>query len=678
MDEKILKHVKELREEIEKHNYHYYVMDNPLISDAEYDRLMRELIELEQRYPELITPDSPTQKVGGAVRDEFKKFVHPEPMLSLSNVYSETEFIEFYNRLARLIGVNKNFGMVVEPKYDGLAVELIYRDGIFEVGSTRGDGTTGEDVTENIRTIKSLPLNLRRSGKKGVKIPDELILRGEVIIYKEDFKKLNEKRLLDGEPLFANPRNAAAGSLKQLDSSITASRPLRIFIYSIVRPPDFIRTQWDFLNYARDLGFPVSVEATLIEKAYDVISFYNKMMEKRHNLKYDIDGIVIKVNEFEFQQLLGNIAKSPRWAVAFKFPPVQETTVVEDIIVQVGRTGALTPVAVLKPVRVGGVTVSRATLHNQDEINRLDIRIGDTVVVQRAGDVIPEIVKVILEKRREDVRKFNLPDKCPVCDTDVIKDIDEAVIRCPNEDCSARIVERIKHFVSRGAMNIEGLGEKIIERLVLDVKLVKDVTDLYSLTIDDLKKIEGFGDKSAQNILDSIEKSKKTTLKRFIYALGIRHVGENTASLISDYFKDIESLSSAGIDVLKKIPQIGDETANEIYSFFRNKKNMQTIKRLKEVGIEFEKVGLRVSDALSGMTFLITGTLVRFTRDEAKQLIVQNGGKVLSSVSKKLDYLIVGSDPGSKLKKAQEIGIKILSEEELIEMIKGRNGRLGI
>ncbi len=670
MNNKIIERINYLREEIEKHNYHYYVLDNPIIADAEYDRLMKELMDLEERYPEYRSPGSPTQKVGGRARDEFKKFTHPEPMLSLSNVYSDAEFYEFSDRIKKALE-NKKFSYVVEPKYDGLAVELIYRKGILETGSTRGDGATGEDLTDNIRTIKTLPLNLYKSAKKGINIPEELILRGEVIIFKDDFKKLNNKRIDEGEPLFANPRNAAAGSLKQLDPKITASRPLRIFIYSIIRAGYYIKNQWEFLNYAKNLGLPISEYVRLAESPEEIISYYNEMQDKRHSLKFDIDGIVIKVNEFEYQNMLGNIAKSPRWAVAFKFPPIQETTIVEDIILQVGRTGALTPVALLKPVNVGGVMVSRATLHNQDEIDRLDIRVKDAVVVQRAGDVIPEIVKVVLERRPQDTVRFIFPSRCPVCGTKVVKEDREAIIRCLNEDCPARVVERIKHFVSRGAMNIEGLGEKIIEKLVLEKRIVKDISDLYILGKEDLKSLEGFGDKSAQNIIDAISKSKKTTLKRFIFALGIRYVGENTAGLLAEYFSDIHSLMSANSEVLCKIPQVGEETAAGIVGFFSNEKNRGLIERLLKYGIEFENKSTPLSDRLAQKTFLITGTLQRFTRDEAKELIIKNGGKVLSSVSRKLDYLVVGSDPGNKLEKAKEFGIKIIYEDDLLKMING-------
>jgi len=667
----IEKRIQELREELEKHNYYYYVLDNPIISDAEYDRLMKELMELEEKYPEYRTPDSPTQKVGGKARDEFKKFTHPEPMLSLSNVYSESEFADFHNRIMKLLGT-EDFAYVIEPKYDGLAVELIYRKGILSVGSTRGDGTTGEDVTDNIKTIKTLPLNLRGSTKSADGIPDEIIVRGEVIIFKDDFRKLNERRMEEGEPLFANPRNAAAGSLKQLDPKISATRPLRIFIYNNVKSHPAIKSQWEFLNYVKRLRLPVSDYVKRVKGVKEVMEYYREMEEKRHSLKFDIDGIVIKVDDFSQQKMLGNIAKSPRWAVAFKFPPVQETTVVENIIVQVGRTGALTPVAVLKPVQVGGVTVSRATLHNQDEIDRLDIRIGDAVLVQRAGDVIPEIVKVIVERRPANSKRFRIPDRCPVCGTPVLKDEDEAIIRCPNDECPARLVERIKHFVSRRAFNIEGLGDKIIEKLVLEEKIVKDIPDIFALDSARLKNIEGFGEKSANKIIEAIEKSKKTTLKRFIFALGIRHVGENTAGLIADYFKDIDSLISASLEDLKSIPQIGEETASEIRRFFSDSRNLKIIKGLKDAGVMIESQSEEIGDALKGLTFLITGTLNNFSRDEAKDFIIKNGGKVLSSVSKKLDYLVVGSDPGSKLKKAEELGVKIISEEELVDMVNGK------
>lgn len=671
MDERTLNRIKELRDEIERHNYNYYVLDNPIISDAEYDRLMRELLELESRYPDLITPDSPSQKVGGAVKDEFKKFVHPEPMLSLSNVYSIDEFIEFHNRVAKMLG-DEDFEYVVEPKYDGLAVELIYENGVFTIGSTRGDGTTGEDVTENIRTIKSLPLNLRRSKIADVEIPQQLIVRGEVIIFKEDFKRLNEKRLDEGESLFANPRNAAAGSLKQLDPKITASRPLKIFIYSNVKSLPEICSQWDFLNYVRDIGLPVAQYVKKVKGVEGVTGFYREMEVLRHSLRFDIDGVVVKVNHFEHQRALGSIARSPRWAVAFKFPPVQETTTVEDIIIHVGRTGALTPVAVLKPVKVGGVTVSRATLHNQDEVDRLDIRVGDTVLVQRAGDVIPEIVKVIFEKRHSDTKRFRIPDRCPICNTLVVRDKDEAVLRCPNEFCPGRIVEKIKHFVSRRAMNIDGIGERLIERLVLDKKLIRDVSDLYRITEDDLKGIEGFGDKSSKNIVTAIEKSKNVTLRRFIFALGIRHVGENTAYILAEHFRSIDALMNATEDELKGIPQIGDETASAIFRFFQASENRGLIERLLGCGIRFEDTSLSGSGPLSGLTFVVTGSLSGFTRDEVKDYIIRYGGRVLSSVSKKLDYLVAGEDAGSKLEKARQLGIKIISEEELKALVEER------
>lgn len=671
MDEGILNRIKELRDEIERHNYNYYVLDNPIISDAEYDRLMSELLELESRYPELVTPDSPSQKIGGAVRDEFKKFVHPEPMLSLSNVYSVDEFIEFHSRVSKMLG-DEDFEYVVEPKYDGLAVELIYENGILTVGSTRGDGMTGEDVTENIRTIKSLPLNLKRSKMADVEIPQQLVVRGEVIIFKEDFRRLNERRLDDGESLFANPRNAAAGSLKQLDPKITASRPLKIFIYSNVKSLPEIRSQWDFLNYVRDIGLPIAQYVKKVKGVDGVAEFYKEMEILRHSLRFDIDGVVVKVNHFEHQRLLGSIARSPRWAVAFKFPPVQETTIVEDIIIQVGRTGALTPVAVLKPVKVGGVTVSRATLHNQDEVDRLDIRVGDAVLVQRAGDVIPEIVKVIFERRHSGAKRFRIPDHCPICNTSVARDKDGAVLRCPNEFCPGRIVEKIKHFVSRRAMNIDGIGERLIERLVLDTKLIRDVSDLYRITEDDLKGIEGFGDRSAKNVVSAIERSKNVTLRRFIFALGIRHVGENTAYVLAEHSRSIESLMSATEDELKGIPQIGDETASAVFRFFQSSENKELIKRLLRCGIRFEETSISSSGPLSGLTFVVTGSLSRFTRDEVKDYIIRYGGKVLSSISKKLDYLVVGEDPGSKLEKARQLGIRIISEEDLRALVEAR------
>ncbi|MGQ9811227.1 MAG: NAD-dependent DNA ligase LigA [bacterium] len=663
--EQARKEIEELRREINYHNYRYYVLDSPVISDQEYDRLMRRLEELELLYPDLVTPDSPTQKVGAPPRDDFGTVSHSIPMLSLQNAFETEEVVDFDKRIRRMLG-NRNVDYVAEPKIDGLAVELVYRDGIYVQGSTRGDGYVGEDVTENLRTIRSLPLRLL---DVDLKIPSLLEVRGEVYMSKKDFQDLNRVREMEGEPLFANPRNAAAGSVRQLDPSITAKRKLNIFVYAVGRVEGVeLRKHWEVLHSLKKWGLRVNPEIRLCNSIEETIEFHRSLGERRRSLDYEIDGIVIKVNDLAVQAELGEISRSPRWAIAFKFAPEQATTVIRDIIVQVGRTGALTPVAIMEPVRVGGVEVKRATLHNQDEIDRKDIRVGDTVIVQRAGDVIPEVVSVIKEKRTGKEKKFRIPDKCPICGSGVYKDPDEAVSRCTNMSCPARIKQSIKHFASKGAMDIEGLGTKLTESLV-DKGLVKTVADIYRLRRSDLVELERFGEKSAQNLLDSIEISKKTTFARLIYALGIRHVGEHIARVLADNFSSFEQIEAANIERLTSIPEIGPKVAESIYTFFRQKQNMDVIRDLLRCGVRFATGKQAQVRKLAGKVFVFTGGLSSYSRSEAKKLVEQLGGRVASSVSKKVDYLVVGSDPGSKLDEARRLGTKIIDETSFKKMI---------
>ncbi len=658
------KEIEELREQINYHNYRYYVLDSPVISDQEYDRLMRRLQELEQLYPDLVTPDSPTQKVGAPPRAEFGTVRHSVPMLSLQNAFSDDEIVDFDRRVKRLLKMDK-VEYVAEPKIDGLGVEVVYRDGIYVQGSTRGDGYVGEDVTENLRTIRSLPLRLL---KTKLPIPSLLEARGEVYMSKKDFAELNRRREREGEPLFANPRNAAAGSVRQLDPSVTASRKLSIFLYAIgrVEGVEFSKHS-EILEAFKGWGLRVNPEIRLCPTIEKAIEYHKTLEARRKDLDYEIDGVVLKVNRLDLQRRLGEISRSPRWAIAYKFEPEQATTVIKDIIVQVGRTGALTPVAVMEPVHIGGVEVKRATLHNQDEIDRKDVRIGDTVIVQRAGDVIPEVVAVVKEKRTGKERKFRIPDKCPVCGADVYKDPDEAVSRCTNISCPARIKQSIKHFASKGAMDIEGLGSKLVDQLV-DRGLVHTVADIYRLEKSDLVKLERLADKSAQNIIDAIERSKQTTLPRFIYALGIRHVGEHVARVLAENFDSIDAIQQASLEELTSIREIGPTVAQSIYTFFREKQNQKVIKDLLASGISLAHPRRRAAK-LDGKVFVFTGALKDFKRSEAKKIVEDLGGKVASSVSRKVDYVVVGEDPGSKLEEARRLGIETIDEETFKKII---------
>ena len=671
--QEIIQRVKKLREEIEYHNYRYYVLDSPVISDAEYDALMRELKKLEEMYPELITPDSPTQRVGFKPAEGFKEVAHAEPMLSLDDAMNEEEVIEFDKRIKRFLNLPEDQPVeyTVEPKIDGLAIELVYENGILTIGSTRGDGYVGEDVTNNIKTIKTIPLRLKKFVEDAPEIPLRIDVRGEVYMNKDEFKKLNDERIHRGELPFANPRNAAAGSLRQLDPAITAKRKLDIFCYGVGRVEGYnFKTQWEILQTLPKWGLKVNPYVRLVKNIKEVIDYHHYIEKIREALPYEIDGIVIKVNDLSIWEKLGTKARSPRYALAYKFQPTQVTTKLLDVIFQVGRTGAVTPVAILKPVQVGGVIVERATLHNEDFIKDLDIRIGDWVLVQRAGEVIPEIVMPIKEKRTGEEREITFPTHCPICGTKLIKKPGEAIWRCPNKGCYAQLVRKILHFASRNAMNIEGLGDKVAKDLV-DKGLVQNIADIYYLKWEDFMKLSGFAYKKAKNLYEAIQKSKKTTLGRFIYALGIRHVGEAMAQLLADRFKNLEKLMNVNMSDLMSIPGIGPEAAKSIVEFFKNEENRKIIKRLLETGITFEEEKKEEKpQLLKGLTFVFTGTLHSMSRDQAKQRVIELGGKISDSVSKNTDYVVVGESPGSKYQKALQLGVKLINEEEFLKLIK--------
>ena len=670
----VKQYIEDLRKKIHYHNYRYYVLNEPEISDAEYDRLFKELEELESEYPELITPDSPTQRVGAKPLEEFGTYEHSIPLLSLNSVSAQSDVRDFDERVGRFLGIEEvEVEYVVEPKIDGLAMELVYENGVLSVGSTRGDGKTGEEITQNLRTIKTIPLRIFSDADADAPPLPLLEVRGEVFMPVSKFKELNAELGGKGEKMFANPRNAAAGSVRQLDPKVTASRPLDFFAYGVGRAEGKeFSTQWEVLDYLRRIGFKISPVIRRFKEFEDVIKYHEEVKERRDELDYEIDGIVVKVNSIEQQDRLGTISRSPRWAIAYKFPAREEFTRVKDIVVQVGRTGALTPVAVLEPVPIAGVTVSRATLHNEDELRRKDVRIGDTVVVERAGDVIPEVVSVIKSKRTGAEKEFRMPDRCPVCGAEVMKE--GPIVRCIGVSCEAQLKERIKHFASLRAMDIEGLGEKVIEQLV-DRKMVSDATDLFFLTKRDLLKLERMGDKLAQNILDALEKSKHTTFSRLIHALGIRHVGEHTASLLADKFRDLESLRNAGYDDLISIPEIGPEVAKSILLFFEQGSTKELLDKLERAGVSYEKKEAGVAEeevrkVLEGKTFVFTGR-ISMPREEAKSIVERFGGRVALSVSKRTDYVVAGEEAGSKLEKAKKLGAKIIDEEEFREMAKG-------
>ncbi|MBW2349379.1 MAG: NAD-dependent DNA ligase LigA [Deltaproteobacteria bacterium] len=671
--EEVREKIETLRELIRYHNHRYYVLDDPEISDAEYDRLFQELAALEKAHPHLITPDSPTQRVGAEPQETFSEVVHHLPMLSLENGFNEGAVLDFDARLKRFLGDESPIEYAVEPKIDGLAVELVYEGGALSVASTRGDGRVGENITPNIKTILTVPLRLTHlSG--GPPVPDLLEVRGEVYMEIDDFHRLNRIREERGLPAFANPRNAAAGSLRQLDARVTAKRPLNMFCYGIGRMSgDGFETYVQLIHTLQAWGLRVNrPHIRVCPSPEEVVRYCKELEERRSGFPYEIDGAVIKVNRLALQARLGNKSRSPRWALAFKFQPVQASSVIRKIDVQVGRTGALTPVAHLEPVEVGGVLVKRATLHNQEEMERKDVREGDTVLVQRAGDVIPEVVKVITSRRTGREKRFRMPDRCPACGAAVSRKEGEVVLRCRNRDCPAQLHASLRHFAGKGAMDIDGLGEKLVAQLI-ETGLVREAADLYHLRMEDLLKLERMAEKSAANLLRAIEESKKTTLARFLYALGIRHVGEHVASLLAERFGDLEALSAATEEELMDIPEVGPQIAESVVSFFSDEDNRRHLQRLLDAGISWERPAPPERTAFRDKTFVLTGSLQGMSRTEAKERITALGGRVSSSVGGKTDYLVVGQDPGSKLQKARARGVTILSEEEFSAMLEGES-----
>ena len=661
-----IKRARILREEIEDANYHYYVLDAPVISDAEYDRLLRELQAIETGHPELVTPDSPTQRVGAQPLAAFGEVRHKLPMTSMDNAFDDAEARAWDERVRKGLGGQTTI-YTAEPKFDGTSVSLRYENGLLQLAGTRGDGTTGEDVTANVRTIATVPLRLR--GKDHPRIVE---VRGEVVIPIAAFKRLNDKRLAAGEPVFANPRNSAAGSLRQLDPRITATRPLRFFPWGFGECSEPVAARYsDAVTRLRDWGFQVTEYFESAGSLDECLAFYTKLLAARERLPFEIDGVVYKVDDFAVRDRLGFTARAPRWAIAHKLPAREETTVVEDIEASVGRTGVITPVAVLRPVQVSGVTVSHATLHNQDEVDRKDVRIGDTVIVRRAGDVIPEIVGVVKDKRPRGTRHWRMPEKCPVCGSRVMREADEAAHRCMGGlVCRAQREGALLHFASRRAMNIEGLGDKLITQLV-EKDMVHTPADLYALDHATLAGLERMGEKSAQNLLDEMARSKNTTLPRFLHALGIPQIGEATADLLAQEFGDLDALMDADVERLTSIHGIGANMAEDIHAFFHEPHNRKVITALRKAGIQWPAIvpKPRTVLPLAGKIFVLTGTLESLTRDEAKERIQALGGKVVGSVSKKTDYVVVGADPGSKADKARELGVAIFDEAAFIEQL---------
>lgn len=659
--------LQQLKQRIAEYDYHYYVLDAPLVSDNEYDGVYRQLVDIEQQYPELITVDSPSQRVGGQALSAFDSVQHRQAMLSLNNAFSDQELEAFDRRVREGTG-EAEVEYAVEPKFDGLAITLTYEHGVFVQGATRGDGYTGENVTHNLKTIRAIPTCLNIANP-----PALLEVRGEVLMLKKDFEKLNQQQASVGGKLFANPRNAAAGSLRQLDPNITAKRPLHFFAYGLGASngtPD-LHSHAEAMQYLTDLRFPVSVLRSVKKGAQGLRDYYAEIGEKRSHLPFDIDGVVYKVNAFELQAVLGFVSRAPRWAVAHKFPAEEATTLVEDITVQVGRTGAITPVARLKPVFVGGVTVTNATLHNEDEMRRKDIHIGDTVVVRRAGDVIPEVVLVKQELRPADARLFVMPAVCPECGSHVVRLEDEAVARCTGGlICPAQRKQAITHFASRRAMDIEGLGEKLVDQLV-ERNLVHHLDDVYRLSLPILAGLDRMAEKSAQNVLAAIEKSKTTTLPRFIYALGIRNVGEATAKDLAQHFGSLEALMEADIESLMQVNDVGPVVAEAAYQFFAEPHNREVIAAMRALGVQWADIAKTShSSAFAGKTFVLTGTLPTLKRDQAQAMIEAVGGKVSGSVSAKTNYVVAGAEAGSKLEKAQQLNIPILDESALLEMLQ--------
>lgn len=657
----------DLRRQLEYHNYRYYVLDDPEISDAEYDRLLNELKQIEAEHPDLITPDSPTQRVGTTPVSELKEVVHTTPMLSLDNAFTDEDVINFDRRVRERLDV-KEVEYTAEPKLDGLAVSFRYENGRLVRAATRGDGLRGEDVTHNIRTIKSVPTQLRGDA------PDVLDVRGEVFMTLAGFKAMNQRALERGEKVFVNPRNAAAGTIRQLDPRLAAARPLDVFFYAVGEHGNWKlpAKHSEVLEQLREWGLKVSPLVKVVQGAEGCLEYYREIGAKRNSLAYEIDGVVYKVNRFAQQRELGYVARAPRWAIAHKFPAHEENTIVRDVEFQVGRTGALTPVARLEPVFVGGVTVSNATLHNMDEVKRKDVHIGDTVVIRRAGDVIPEVVKVVLERRPPDARPVELPKQCPVCGSAVEREEGEAVARCSGSlSCAAQLKGAILHFASRRAMDIDGLGEKIVDQL-LTSGMVRSPADLYKLSVEQLASLERLGEKSAKNLVTAIEKSKRTTLSRFLYAIGIRDVGEATAAALANHFGSLEALQEADEAAIQEVPDVGPVVAAHVHTFFRQPHNREVIEDLRRQGVTWPDQKPRAKAAegpLTGKTFVLTGTLESMSRDEAGERIAALGGKVTGSVSKKTSYVVAGAEPGSKLQKAQELGVEILDEAAFLELL---------
>ena len=659
--EKAEKKINALREKIREHEYKYFVLDDPSISDAEFDKLMQRLIQLEAEFPELVTKDSPTQRVGGEVLDEFEKVEHSATMLSLDNAFGAAELRDFDQRIKKNLN-GEDYQYVVEHKIDGLSAVMRYSGGSFELGATRGNGEIGEDITKNMRTIRSLPLKIDESA--------ELELRGEIYLAKSEFQRLNEKRLENDESPFANPRNAAAGSVRQLDSKIAAARSLSILIYDLISHSEReFETHLEVFSYLKEQGFKVNwhQSAANIES---VVEICEKWQEEREELDFEIDGLVIKINNLTLREKLGSTARSPRWAIAYKFPAQQKTTKIKDIEISLGRTGALTPTAILEPVELAGSTVSRATLHNEDEIKRKDIRIGDTALVQKAGDVIPEVVKVIKEDRDGSEKEFKMPESCPVCGGEVIRPEGEAVTRCTNISCPAQRKESILHFVSRDAMNIDGVGPALIEQL-LENNLIEDYADLYFLKKSHLKDLDRMGEKSSQNVIKAVEASKDREFFRALYALGIRHVGIGAARILAENFDSIEEIKETSAEELEAIDEIGPVIAESIVGFFQERHNRDLLTRLRQAGVRLEKEKNQENEKfLDGLKFVFTGSLNNYTRSEVKNLVEKAGGRAVSSVSSKTDYLVIGDNPGSKYDKAQKLGVEILNEADFTDLIE--------
>jgi DNA ligase (NAD+) len=656
-----------LKKIIQEHDHAYYLLDDPLISDHEYDSLFKELKKIESENPHLITLDSPTQRVGGRPLDEFKQIAHKKPMLSLGNAFGNDELNAFYKRVTETLDIT-DIQFSAELKFDGLAISLFYENGFLKYAATRGDGLVGEDVTHNIKTMKVIPLRLRSNSP-----PKILELRGEVLMNKDDFLKLNEHQQEQNLKVFANPRNAAAGSLRQLDPAVTAKRKLQFFAYGLGEVDTSINFNYhsQMIDFIKDLGIPVSKYSEIVQNNKDMEAYFQKILGQRNALPFDIDGIVFKVNSIKSQNNLGFVSKAPRWAIAYKFPAEEAETIVNDITVQVGRTGAITPVARLKPVFVSGVTVTNATLHNEDEMNRKDIRIGDSVMVRRAGDVVPEVVRVILEKRPNDAIKFSMPKQCPICGSDIERIDGEAAQRCTGQyKCNAQIKQGISHFISRKAMNIDGLGEKIVDQL-FEQGMLKNIADIYKLDFNIIENMDRFGKKSVENLKESIEKSKKTTLGKFIYALGIRNVGEATSKELAVNFRSLDNLFNATVEDYLMVNDIGPIVAESLVQYFHNENNQKIIKSIIASGITWpalKKINA-INSKLNNQTFVVTGTLNSLSRDEIKDLVEANGGKVSGSVSKKTSYVVVGDNPGSKADKASELGIPIITEINLMEML---------